>query len=107
MSCIGPSANGLTICTPPQGIMRRLVQQCPVCDRRRRMVAIYGGAWYGDMVICLGCGDAWSEGWRMERPFLRGWRAASKAKARAAWANALTPTQWRTAISADLERALP
>jgi hypothetical protein len=31
--------------------------------------------WYGTLWSCMACGDSWSDGERLERPFSRGWRA--------------------------------
>ncbi len=90
------------ICTGPRGIVRRLVRHCPNCKRRRRFVQSYGG-WYGDTLTCVACGDAWSEGQRMERPFARGWRKQAINHARAQWAAAMSPREFRAAIRADLE----
>jgi hypothetical protein len=30
--------------------------------------------WYGWYRTCLMCGDEWSDGYRIARPFARGWR---------------------------------
>lgn len=46
---------------------------CPVCKSDQRfLVTCY--EWYSPTLDCLGCGDSWCEGERMERPFMRGWR---------------------------------
>lgn len=64
---------------------RVVVQQCPTEKRRRRMLACFQ-EWYGWDITCSGCGDHWSDGWRSERPFRRGWReeAIKRVKAQIA-----------------------
>ena len=32
------------------------------------------GGWYGITHTCLTCGEAWCDGFRLERPFRPGWR---------------------------------
>lgn len=49
------------------------VNHCPTCDRPRRMLVSFA-EWYGATLHCSGCGDDWSDGYRGERPFARGWR---------------------------------
>ena len=58
-----------------------LVRRCPTCAGRRRMLCEHY-EWYGWNVTCLGCGEAWSDGERLERPFERGWRRRRIAAAR-------------------------
>jgi len=36
--------------------------------------------WYDALVSCLNCGDQWSGGERLERPFASGWRERSVAQ---------------------------
>jgi hypothetical protein len=65
---------------------RRRVRDCPTCKRRRRFVlAVDDNPYYGSIWTCCGCGDSWSDGERMPRPFARGWRARAIAKAKARW----------------------
>lgn len=103
-----PCAQGgdLVICSPPQGVVRRKVMDCPVCERRTRHVIVWQGAYYAEILTCCRCGDSWSEGWRMERPFARGWRKAAVACAREDWASAMTPGQYRAAVRRDLQSVL-
>lgn len=63
----------------------RRVFHCPTCDRRRRFYGTFAH-WYGWTWTCLACGDRWQDGERGERPFMRGWRAESMARARKGWA---------------------
>lgn len=69
----------------PPAVERKIVTtHCPTCKRSRRMLGwLY--EWYGWTLTCLGCGDRWTEGEMHERPFRRGWRAQSKASAKARW----------------------
>ena len=71
----------------PVEVLRR-IHRCPTCERRRRFVALVY-EWYEATWTCCGCGDAWTDGERHERPFLRGWRAKPIAKAKRAWAESL------------------
>jgi hypothetical protein len=77
----------VVVCRYPIFYTRR-VRNCPTCDRRRRFVDTDRGLWVGPILTCVGCGDSWSEGCRMERPFARGWRQRAIADARAKWAQA-------------------
>jgi len=49
--------------------------KCPNCGKRRMLIE--GFEWYPSLVGCLNCGDCWSEGERLQRPFYRNWRAES------------------------------
>lgn len=77
-----------TICQPPTMDVR-LIRDCPTCKRRRRFAGFDSPPWYGITLTCCACGDTWSDGERLERPFLRGWRMKSAAKAKATWATAV------------------
>lgn len=66
----------------------RRIATCPTEQRRRRFAGQDLGAWYGARWTCLGCGDTFGDGQRMERPFRRGWRQEAVAKAREVWAAA-------------------
>ncbi|MFD5221430.1 hypothetical protein ACFWMH_27695 [Streptomyces tendae] len=46
------------------------------------------GPYYGPNITCCGCGDSWSCGELLPRPFRRGWRTAEIAKAKRAWTEA-------------------
>lgn len=88
MPCLEFAPNAYICTTGVREILRR-IRHCPTCKRRRRFVIVEGwSAWYAPTLTCLGCGDSWSEGWRMERPFRRGWRQEAIAQAKAQWANA-------------------
>lgn len=62
----------------------RRVTMCPTEERRRRIVG-WSQDWYSTVWTCCGCGDSWSDGERMERPFARGWRQRAIAGAKADW----------------------
>lgn len=36
--------------------------------------------WYDPLISCLKCGDQWSGGERLARPFARGWRERAVAQ---------------------------
>jgi hypothetical protein len=57
------------------------VNDCPTCERPRRMLAQFQ-EWYGTTWTCAGCGDRWMDGERGERPFAPGWRRQSIERAR-------------------------
>lgn len=83
-----------TVCTTGVREIRRAVRHCPICQRRRRFVVVYGWSpYYSPTTTCLGCGDSWQEGELGYRPFQRGWRDKAKAKAREQWANAFEQTR--------------
>ena len=82
----------------------RGISPCPTCGRRRRFYGTWA-EWYGWTLTCLGCGDAWQDGERMERPFMRGWRADRIRRAKAGWSRAGTRRQARDRIRAILEEA--
>lgn len=71
----------------PATVTFRSVRHCPTCDCRRRMVDVWA-VWYGSTTTCCACGDSWADGYRLQRPFARGWRKAASARARQRWADA-------------------
>lgn len=89
----------VTICSP-SSVLRRSVMHCPTCGRRRRFVGRLF-VWYDPIWTCLGCGDRWSAGERLGRPFRRGWREEQSARAAKDWAAAPT-----LADSKQQERAM-
>lgn len=105
MSCV-TLRDGVVICGVGPHLYGRTIQPCPVCERRRRMVRRYGGVWYGDTLTCLGCGDSWSSGWRMQRPFRRGWRQEAIREAKAKWAQAVNSKEYRRRVMADLDEEM-
>lgn len=72
----------------PASINIRRVMHCPTCDRRRRFSA-FDQLWYGPTWTCLGCGDSWSDGMRLERPFRPRWRTEARRRAADRWTNAV------------------
>ncbi|NUP18361.1 MAG: hypothetical protein HOZ81_20210 [Streptomyces sp.] len=96
------------ICQPTSFPIRRIVT-CPTEDRRRRMAGRDHGPYYGPMLTCLGCGDAWSCGERLERPFRRGWRQDAIAEARRAWdeAGEYAHADYRAWLDAELAAIFP
>ena len=96
------------VCRPSSFPIRRILT-CPTEGRRRRMAGRDYGPFYGPMVTCLGCGDAWSCGERLERPFRPRWRRDAIAEARRAWAEAgrFTRAEYRAWLDAELAAIFP
>ena len=93
------------VCGPPQGVYRRAMQKCPECNRMRRFIIRWDGAWYGSTFYCA-CGDAWQDDWRMPRPFRPGWREEAQAKFRAMWDNAAPVALYEAYTTADCQFAM-
>lgn len=87
-----------TICTPPQGIHRRDVINCPTCHRRTPGVRVFGGVWYGSTFHCAGCLDIWGDGERYDRPFYRYWKRDRAAQLRELWDSALMPAEYERVV---------
>lgn len=62
----------------------RRITNCPTEGRRRRFAA-FDALWYGPTWTCLGCGDSWGDGERLERPFRPRWRQEAKQRAAKLW----------------------
>ena len=56
-------------------------RRCPTCARRTRQLCEFE-EWYGWTLTCLSCGDAWTDGEMLPRPFAPGWREKSIAAAK-------------------------
>jgi hypothetical protein len=97
-------AEGVVICRPPRGVVRRRYLRCWNCQTVRRCVQIFTGIWYPDEFWCCHCGDGWGDGQRMERPFQRGWRQKSITNAQRYWRTALRPAEFKAAWQADMRR---
>jgi hypothetical protein len=54
---------------------------CPVCGGYANIL-IECWEWYSAQATCLCCGDSWSEGELMMRPFYHGWREERIEKAK-------------------------
>ena len=94
------------ICRPPSFPVRRILA-CPTCKQRRRFAGRDFGPWYGPTVTCCGCGDAWSCGERLERPFRPRWRKEAIAKAKRAWdeAGQYSRAEYEAWLAAELAAA--
>jgi hypothetical protein len=57
---------------------------CSTCGKPRWMVCFFY-EWYGWLVTCLGCGEMWEDGERLERPFMPRWQEENKRNARKHW----------------------
>jgi hypothetical protein len=68
------------VCIPMAHVGRRRMR-CPTC-RRVSTFAFRDYEWYGRFQTCLTCGDQWSDGERLDRPFKRGWRQENIRKAK-------------------------
>jgi len=62
------------------------------------------GPYYGPILTCLGCGDSWSCGERLERPFRRAWRRDAIVDARRDWdvAGRHARAEYRAWLDAEL-----
>lgn len=69
------------ICAPAPDDVQLIRGHCPTCGSSRRLTAQHY-EWYGWSVTGLRCGEGWSDGERLARPFERGWR---KKSVRTAW----------------------
>ena len=91
------------ICNGGPSFESRRIAFCWTENRRRRFYVRYQH-WYGAEWHCLGCGDAWCDGERRERPFMRGWRAEAIKRAKAGWDAVTIPArQQRRAFHAFME----
>jgi len=91
----------LILCAPSSVTWRR-VRECPTCECRRRFV-VQSYVWYDAIWTCCACGDSWSAGERMGRPFRRGWRADAIRKAQRKWDAAPTREEAHAQERAMLE----
>lgn len=96
-----PDTSGLIICGG-RGKLHRRIMHCPTCDKMRRFACSWE-MWYGTTTTCCHCGDSWSDGEPHPRPFRRGWRKESIARARRDWANALSAREFRKVLRAELD----
>lgn len=103
MVCRNPG--GVMVCGPPPGVYRRRILYCPVCERRRRFIERWDGAWYGTTQYCA-CGDRWQDGELAPRPFERGWRKEAQDHFRAMWDNAASGANYDRYVRADQSFAL-
>lgn len=87
------------VCGPGQ-TYRRFYNHCPTCERRRRFVARFDGAYYGETHMCCGCGDSWQDGYLLGRPAKRGWRKDAINTANRWWHEALTPRAYWAEVRA-------
>jgi hypothetical protein len=91
------------ICRPPSFPIRRILA-CPTCKQRRRFAGRDHGPYYGPTITCLGCGDSWSCGEMLDRPFKRAWRKEAIAAAKRAWneAGRHAPAEWKQWLADEL-----
>jgi hypothetical protein len=69
----------------PEVIERRIVAgDCPTCGKWTRFVGFFY-EWYGWFETCLRCGDQWSGGELLERPFKPRWREENIRNAKKHW----------------------
>jgi hypothetical protein len=53
----------------------------------------------------VACLDGWQDGYRMERPFQRGWKVKRAALIKELWDSALMPAEYRRWVNLDVHRA--
>ena len=93
------------VCGPPPGVYHRRILHCPVCERSRRHIIQWDGAWYGSTIYCA-CGDRWQDGEMAPRPFERGWRKKAQERFCAMWDNAASREAYDRYVSADRSFAM-
>lgn len=71
----------LHICFSRKDEERVLISKCPTCKRRTKFYSWFQ-EWYGWHSTCLNCGDRWTDGEMLERPFERGWRKENILRAK-------------------------
>jgi hypothetical protein len=111
-------APGVTVCRSPYV---RTCRWCVTCQRPRPMAGTYG-LWYGAYLICLACGDSYSDefcGTRHEvrepREFARNWKDKNLEAARRMWRNAAPLAQetarqhaeWMADLAAERAEEVP
>ena len=79
---------------------------CPTCRCETDFLTAFGGPYYGDILTCIECGDAWSDGERLERPFRPRWRQDAIARATEHFGTALPREEYLTATWAEIEASL-
>jgi hypothetical protein len=72
------------ICSPAS-LYVRAIRTCPTCQHYGRWAG-FEQVWYGTTWTCLNCGDSFTDGYRIARPFARGWRTKSIRHGRTFWA---------------------
>ena len=93
------------VCHGPRNIHRRRVFKCWTCERRTPHIIKWDGAWYGTTQYCVVCLDGWQDGYRMERPFRRGWKVERAARIKSLWDSALLPVEYHRWVYLDVHRA--
>jgi len=88
----------------PLTVWGRYIVWCPTCERNRSFVGMHQ-AWYDPIYTCCGCGDSWSGGQRLPRPFQRGWRPKSIKVAQDRWEDALEGLDLTEALRELMEGA--
>jgi len=95
----------------PETVWVRRIFRCPVCGHRGRIVGMVQ-MWYDTTWTCCSCGDSWTGGELLPRPFARGWRKRAVEHARARWIAASSRAAVRswlmeqlgTATTAEVQR---
>ena len=99
---MGCTASGnLVVCSPTRATARRVVL-CPTCGTRRRVVVSLF-VWYSSLWTCCTCGESWSDGEILPRPFRRGWRTDEARRARREWNQATTWADATAAMRAEID----
>lgn len=98
-------APGIAICGigPKVRLTTRCYEHCYNCRRTRLHVREFSGSgWYGDIFLCLTCGEN-MDGYH---PFKRGWRHDNKKRARELLATAIPATEFRRLTSAAIKEEM-
>jgi hypothetical protein len=69
------------ICGSEVVMTKAAVMPCPNCGSDQEFWCEYH-MWYGWYKTCLGCGERWGDGERLERPFMPKWRQKSIEEAK-------------------------
>lgn len=87
----------ISFCGGTARIQRRRFDLCPACKTADSWIvtAHASSGYWPPIHACTNCGDRWSDGERLERPFRRGWRQQSVNAAQQDWeAGCECPTEW-------------
>ena len=78
--------SGVIICTFNKGHARCDRFECFNCKAKKAVAHMSTNPYLGDILTCVECGDTWGLGeGPFGRPFQRGWRQKSIARAQKIW----------------------
>lgn len=73
--------NGIHICRGSKDEERVSYMKCPSCKREHAQFYGWRQDWYGWTITCTECGEKFSDGEWLERPWKAGWREENILKA--------------------------